>query len=411
MKKIYLDHSATTPMDPKVLEEMNPYMLDKFGNSSSPHSYGQEAKEALEESRAKISKMLGASQNGVSFSPNGPSSDTFIFTSGGSESDNLAIIGSAMANKGNGNHIITSSIEHHAVLHPCEFLEKNGFEVTYIPVSREGYVSPEDVENALRKNTILITIMHANNEIGTIQPLREIGKIANEKGVLLHTDAVQTAGKIPLNVNELGVDLLSLSAHKFYGPKGTGALFVRQGTKLEPQIHGGGHERGLRSGTENVPGAVGTAKALEICLLDIRREMERERGTRDRLIDSVLQIKDSRLNGAKEPRLPGNANFSFKFIEGESMLLYLDQKGIAVSTGSACSSGSLDPSHVLTAIGLKPEEAHGSLRVTLGKGSSEEHIDYLLKELPPIVEKLREMSPVNKGNVESLKENPEEHEH
>ncbi len=376
-----MDHSATTPVDPAVKEAMLPYFSEKFGNPSSIYSIGREARRAIEESRQKIADLLGAKK------------DEIIFTGSGTESDNLAIKGLAYKNRKKGDHIITSSIEHHAVLNACKYLETQGFSVTYLPVSREGFVNPADVEKAITPKTILITIMYANNEIGTIQPIEEIGRIAKEKSIPFHTDAVQTAGKIPVNVDDLGVDLLSISAHKIYGPKGAGALYIRKGIRIEPLLHGGGHERNLRSSTENVAGIVGFAKAAELARERLAEE-QKITSLRDSLIRGVLEIKDSYLNGHPAKRLPHNANFRFSYIEGESLVLNLDMKGIAASTGSACSSTSLEPSHVLLAIGLRPEEAHGSLRLTLGLGNTKEDVDYVVSVLPEIVDKLRAMSPL-----------------
>ncbi len=376
-----MDHSATTAVDSAVVEAMLPYFSEKFGNPSSLYAIGRQARRAIEDSRQKIADLLGARKEEI------------IFTGSGTESDNLAIKGIAYKNRKKGDHIITSSIEHHAVLRTCKFLETQGFNVTYLPVSKEGMVSPADAEKAITSKTILISIMHANNEIGTIQPIEEIGKIAKEKNIPFHTDAVQTAGKLPLNVDSLGVDLLSISAHKIYGPKGVGALYIRKGTFLEPQLHGGGHERNIRSSTENVPGIIGFARAAELARERLPHEQEIA-GLRNSLIKGVLEIKDSYLNGHPTKRLPNNANFRFSFIEGESLLLNLDMKGIAASTGSACSSTSLEPSHVLLAIGLKPEDAHGSLRLTLGLGNTQEDVDQVVSVLPDVVNKLRMMSPL-----------------
>ncbi|NYZ79085.1 cysteine desulfurase NifS [Candidatus Micrarchaeota archaeon] len=380
MKKIYLDHSATSPLDREVFEEMKPYFSLKFGNASSLHSFGREAYEAVERGRERVAKVLNCKPNEV------------FFTSGGTEADNWALKGVALASKGK-KHIITSSIEHHAVLHTCQYLEKNGYEVTYLPVDGYGFVKPEDVEDAVRKDTFIISVMHANNEIGTIEPIEEIGRIAREKGVYFHSDGVQSFCKIPTDVNKLNVDMFSISAHKFYGPKGIGALYIREGTTLEPLLHGGGHERGMRSGTENVPGIVGLGAASEIGSKRMERDAEKMIALRDRLVRETLKIKDSWLNGHPVKRLPNNAHFCFSLIEGESLILYLDEKGIAASTGSACSSKSLEPSHVLLRIGLKHEEAHGSLRITLGRENTREEMDYMLKVLPEQVEKLRELSP------------------
>jgi len=381
MKRVYLDHAATTPLDREVFEEMRPFFSLKFGNASSLHSFGREAHDAVEKARERVAAVLKCKTSEV------------FFTSGGTEADNLALKGIASANRENGKHIITSTIEHHAVLHTCQYLEKNGYEVTYLPVDRYGFVKVEDVENAIRKDTILISIMHANNEIGTIEPIGEIGKIAKEKDIPFHTDGVQTFCKIPTEVDELNVDLFTISAHKVYGPKGVGALYIREGTRLEPLLHGGGHERGMRSGTENVPGIVGLGAAAEIGLKRRGEDAEKMVALRDSLIKGALKINDSWLNGHPLKRLPNNAHLCFGLIEGESLVLYLDKKGIAASTGSACSSKSLEPSHVLLGIGLKHEEAHGSLRMTLGRENTKEEIDYVLKVLPEEVEKLRSMSP------------------
>ena len=347
IKRVYMDHAGTTPVHPEVLEAMKPFFSNKFGNASSIHSFGREAAEALNASRDTVAKFLNAKENEI------------IFTSGGTEADNLALKGVAFANKNKGKHIITSKIEHHGVLHPCEWLEKQGFSVTYLPVDKYGLVNLEDMENAIRKDTILVSIMHANNEIGTIEPIEEIGKICKDHDVYFHTDAVQTFGKIPIDISN--IDMLSISAHKLYGPKGVGALFLRNDTKIESIIHGGGQENKMRSGTENVVSIVGLAKATEIAKKEMSKEAEREIKMRDRIIKGILEIPDCWLNGHPEKRLPANAHFSFRFIEGESLVLYLDMNGIAASTGSACSTKSLKPSHVLTAIGLSHEDAHGSL--------------------------------------------------
>lgn len=380
-KLVYMDHSATTAVDPAVIEAMLPYFSEKYGNPSSLYSIGRQSRKAIEESRQKVADLIGAKKEEI------------IFTGSGTESDNLAIKGIALKNRKKGDHIITSSIEHHAVLHTCKYLEKNGFKVTYLPVSKEGLVDPDDIEKTITSQTILITIMHANNEIGTIQPIEEIGRIAREKNIPFHTDAVQTVGKIPINVDALGVSLLSMSAHKIYGPKGVGALYLRKGTFVEPQMHGGGHERNIRSSTENVPGIVGFGKACELAKAHISEEANLVK-LRDSLIKGLLEIKDSYLNGHPTKRLPGNANFRFSYIEGESMILNLDMKGVAASTGSACSSTSLEPSHVLIALGLRPEESHGSLRFTLGRKNTQEDVDYVISILPEIVNKLRMMSPL-----------------
>lgn len=382
--QVYLDHAATTPVDPRVLEEMLPYFTENFGNPSSVHGYGRKTRMALDNARGKIAGLLGAADD-----------REIIFTSGGTEADNLALTGVARAYREKGNRIITSSVEHHAVLDTCRNLEKEGFEVIYLPVDEYGMVNPEDLTKVLNDRTILVSIMHANNEIGTIQPIAEIGKILKGKGILFHTDAVQTVGSIPVNVRELGVDLLSLSAHKFYGPKGIGALYVRKGVRLTKLMHGGAQERGRRAGTENLAGIVGLAKALELAVAEMDSKTAGIRDLRDYLIKEVTsRISHVRLNGHPQHRLPGNTNFSFEFVEGEAILLSLDLKGIAASSGSACTSGSLEPSHVLLATGLCHESAHGSVRFTLGKENSRAEIDYLLAELPRIVERLRSMSPL-----------------
>ncbi|ADQ41217.1 cysteine desulfurase NifS [Caldicellulosiruptor acetigenus I77R1B] len=382
-KIIYFDHAATTPLKKEVLDEMMPYLTEQYGNPSTIYKLGREAKKAIELARERVAKALNADIQEI------------YFTSGGTESDNWALKGVAFANKDKGKHIITTTIEHHAVLHPLKYLEGLGFEVTYVPVEPNGIVDPQRIKEAIRDDTILISVMLANNEIGTIQPVKEIAKIAKEKGIIVHTDAVQAVGQIPVDVKDLGVDLLSLSAHKFYGPKGVGALYIRKGTKIHPFSHGGAQERNRRAGTENVAGIVGLGKAIELATQSLSEYAAKLQKLRDKLIDGVLsKIDYVRLNGDRNQRLPNNANFSFEFIEGESLLLMLDMKGIAASSGSACTSGSLDPSHVLLAIGLEHEVAHGSLRITLGEDNTEEDIDYLLEVLPEIVSRLREMSPL-----------------
>jgi cysteine desulfurase len=381
MKRIYMDHSATTPVAPEVLQAMLPYFSDKFGNASSLHSFGQEAKEALEESREKVAKLLGANPEEI------------IFTSGGTESDNLALKGIARRNRDLGKHIITSSVEHPAILETCNKLEKEGFSVTYLPVTGEGLVDLAALEAAIRPDTILISVMHANNEVGTIQPLEEIGRLAAERDIYLHTDAVQSVGKIPTDVNALGVDSLSLSAHKLYGPKGVGALYIRHGTKLESIVQGGGHESGLRSGTENVAGIVGLARAAQMCGESMATEGKRLTELADRLAGLVLgKVKNAWINGSMQRRLPGSLNFGFSYVEGESLLLFLDSKGIAVSTGSACSSHKLQPSHVLLSLGLKPEQCHGSLRITMGRSNTKEDVDYVAQCIIEAVERFRGIS-------------------
>ncbi len=383
MERVYLDHSATTQTDPDVAKVMCDFMVNHYGNPSSVHSFGREAKKAMEDARERIAKCIGAEPTEI------------IFTSGGTEADNIAIRGTAMANKKRGNHIITSTIEHHAILDTCKALEREGFEVTYIPVDEEGLIRVDEIEKAITDKTILISIMHANNEIGTIQPIKDIGALAKAKGILFHSDTVQSVGKIPVDVNELNVDMLSISAHKFYGPKGVGCLYMRKGARVLPISFGGAQERKRRPGTENVAGVVGFALALENAINSIEEQMAAQTKLRDKLIDTITEmIPYVKLNGHRTNRLPNNVNFSYRFIEGESLLLSLDMKGIAASSGSACTSGSLDPSHVLLAIGLPHEIAHGSVRMTLGKDNTEDQIDYVLEVLPEIVERLRSMSPL-----------------
>lgn len=385
MKKVYLDYAATTPAHPKVVEAIQPYYSEIYGNPSSIHSFGQEAKAAVVSAREKLASMLGADTSEI------------VFTSGGTESDNFALEGIAFRNKDKGNHIITSKIEHHAILECCNFLKKQGFEITEVPVDKDGLVNSDDVKKAITDKTILVSIMHANNEIGTIEPIADIAKITKEKKIYFHVDAVQTVGHIPINVNELGVDLLSLSAHKFYGPKGVGALYIRKGTKITPFFHGGAQESNRRASTENVPGIVGLGTACDIAMAEMKEESEKLSKIRDSLIKGLFAtIPDIILNGHPTLRLPNNVNVSIKYVEGESMLLHLDLKGIAASSGSACTSGSLDPSHVLLAIGLTHEVAHGSLRFSLGRLTTEKDIEYVIETLPPIVANLRAMSPMTR---------------
>ncbi len=382
-KRIYVDHSATTPVRPEVLDSMLPYFTQNYGNPSTVYAEGRTAKKAISDAREQVARAIGAN------------ADEIYFTGSGTEADNWAIRGVAMANKHRGNHIITSAVEHHAVLHTCMALEKEGFEVTYLPVDEYGMVSAEAVKNAICDKTILVSIMTANNEIGTIMPIAEIGKAVKEKGIVFHTDAVQAIGMMNIDVNELNVDLLSLTGHKFYGPKGSGALYVRKGTKLATFVTGGGQERSKRAGTENVPAIVGLGKAIELATEDIEGHNKKLSAMRDRFISRVLdEIPYTRLNGHPTERMASNANISFEFIEGESLLLMLDMKGISASSGSACTSGSLDPSHVLLAIGLKHETAHGSLRVTFGNSNTIEDADKIVDELKGIVARLREMSPL-----------------
>jgi cysteine desulfurase len=381
--RIYLDYAATTPVDPRVVKTMLPYFSEKFGNTMSLHSFGQEAKEALEESRATVADLMGAK------------SEEIIFTSSATESNNLALKGVVFANRKKGRHLIVSPIEHPCVKESAEWLKSQGFEVTKLKVDKYGLVNPNDVEKAIRKDTVLVSVIHASNEIGTIEPIGEIGKICKEKRVYFHTDAAQSFGKIPINVNKMNIDLLTASSQKMYGPKGAALLFIREGIKIEPILHGGGHESGLRSSTVNVPAIVGFAEAVKICKKVMKKESQRLTRLRNKLIKGVLsRIPNSHLNGHPIKRLPNNANFWFAGIEGESIVIQLDLLGIAASTGSACSSAKLEPSHVLLAIGLKHQEAHGSLRLSLGRWTTEKEIDYVLKVLPKIIKKLREISGV-----------------
>lgn len=386
-----MDHAATTSTDVEVVKAMEPYFTLKYGNPNSIHSFGQEARKAIEEAREKIAHLIGANPSEI------------VFTAGGTEADNYAIKGTAWANQKKGNHIITSKIEHHAVLHSCQFLEKQGFRVTYLPVDKYGLIDSEDVKKAITDKTILVTIMHANNEIGTIEPIKEIGKVVKKEGIYFHTDSVQTTGHIPIDVNDLGVDMLSMSGHKFYGPNGVGVLYLRKGTGIVNLIDGGAQEKNRRAGTENVAGIVGLGKAAELAEKRLVQGKEVEViKLRDKLIKGITEkIDHTYLNGHPTKRLPGNANFCFEFIEGESMLLSLDMEGVAASSGSACTSGSLTASHVLLAIGLPPEIAHGSLRLTLGKDNTEEEIEYVIDILPGIIKKLRALSPFQ-GNWEGL---------
>ena len=389
-KYVYLDYAATTPMDPRVIEAYKNSLNENYGNSSSLHSIGQKAAKTLVDSRETVASLLNAERSDI------------FFTSSGTESDNLAIIGVALKNKKRGNHIITSSIEHHAVENSCKYLEKHGFEVTFLPVDKYGLVDTKKLEDTITDKTILISIMFANNEIGTIEPIKDIGTIAKKHGILFHTDAVQAFGKIPIDVNKLNIDLLSASAHKIYGPKGVGMLYIRnkgiregRGKFIQPLMYGGGHERDLRPSTVNVPGICAFAKAIELAKEEMPNEIQRLTTLRDKIIFNLTEkIDDCFLNGHPTKRLPNNVNVSIQYIEGESMVLDLDFEGIGVSTGSACSSKSLDPSHVLLAIGLKPQDAHGSLRITLGRFTTEEEVDYFLEKLPSIVQRLRKLSPL-----------------
>ncbi|WP_270565719.1 cysteine desulfurase NifS [Clostridium beijerinckii] len=383
MKNVYMDYSATTYVKPEVLEEMLPYFNEKFGNPSSFYGISRETKRAIDKAREQIAEALNCLP------------DEVYFTGGGSEADNWAIKGIASAHKNKGNHIITTKIEHHAVLHTCEYLEKNGFDVTYLDVDEEGFIKLDDLRNAITDKTILVSIMFANNEIGTIQPIKEIGEICREKKVFFHTDAVQAVGNVPVDVKEMNIDMLSLAGHKIYGPKGIGVLYIKKGIKIDNLIHGGAQEKNRRAGTENIASIVGLGKALELATNNLEDHMKRLTALREKLIAGLLEIPYTKLNGPRgDKRLPGNVNVCFRFIEGESILLSLDFKGVCASSGSACTSGSLDPSHVLLAIGLPHEIAHGSLRLSMGEGSTEEDVDYVLEVVPPIIERLRNMSPL-----------------
>lgn len=382
---IYFDHNATTPVHPEVFKAMEPFYKEEFGNASSLHAKGRLARSAVDNARSIIGAFLGTGAEDI------------IFTSGGTESDNIAIKGACWANQNKGNHIITSRIEHSAVLATCKFMEKNGFKVTYLPVDKYGMVSAGDLKKAITDKTVLVSIMHANNETGTVQPIKELAEICREKRVLFHTDAVQSFGKLAIDVNEMQVDLLSLSAHKIYGPKGIGALYIRKGVKITPLSHGGHHERKLRAGTENVAGIVGLGKAVELAAADRENKNKRLAALRDRLYKGITEsLGDVSLNGHPTERLPGTLNLSFRYIEGESIMLNLDLQGVCVSTGSACTSGTLEPSHVLTAMGVKPEITQGSIRFSLGEGNTEEEVDYCISILPEIVKRLRAMSPLKK---------------
>lgn len=382
-KMIYMDHSATTPVKKEVLEAMLPYFSEFYGNPSSVYALSNHSRLAIDNAREKVAKAIGAKKAEI------------FFTGGGSEADNWALKGVAYKNKDKGNHIITTKIEHHAILHTCEYLEKQGFQVTYLDVDEYGMISLEDLEKAITEKTILISIMFANNEIGTIQPVKEIGELAKKYGVLFHTDAVQAVGSLPIDVKEMNIDMLSMSAHKLYGPKGVGALYIKQGTNIDSLISGGAQEKNKRAGTENTPGIVGLGKAIELAYEQLEENTNYLVSLRERLIKGIQErIPYVRLNGHPERRLPGNVNFCFQFIEGEALLLSLDMVGIAGSSGSACTSGSLDPSHVLLAIGLPHEIAHGSLRLSLGTGNTEEDVDYAIEKLEGIVDRLRMMSPL-----------------
>jgi len=384
MRRVYMDYAAAMPTDPRVLEAMKPYFTEYYGNPSSSHSVGRDAKNAVEESRTKVARLVSAEKP-----------EEIIFTSGGTESNNLALKGVAYRNRSKGNHIITTTIEHMSVLNTCKYLQKQGFEVTYVPVNNQGLVDVESLRKEIADKTILISVMYANAEIGTIQPIEKIGKIAHDNGVYFHVDAVAAAGKVPINVEKEHVDLLSVSSNDMYGPKGVGALYIKTGTRIEPVIQGGGQERGLRSGSENVPNIVGMGKAAEIAQNEMETEGKRLRSLRDRLIKGVLgSVERSYLNGHPTERLPNNANLRFSYVEGESLILSLDMLGVQVSSGSACTSKTLEPSHVLLAIGLAHEEAHGSLLFTLGRQNQEEDVAYVLEVLPGVVKRLRAMSPL-----------------
>ena len=388
-KRIYMDHAATTRVDPTVVDAMLPYFTQHFGNASSLHAFGRDAYNAMETARSNVAKLVGAEK------------DEVIFTAGGTESDNMAVKGIAFRNRSKGKHIITSKIEHPAIMETCSYLETVGFRVTYLPVDSSGLTDLSELEKAVTKDTILITIQHANNEIGTIQNIEAIGKIAEEKNVRFHTDAVQSVGKIPVDVKKARVDLLSMASHKFHGPKGVGALYIRKGIVLDPLVHGGGQEKGLRSSTENIPGIVGMGKAAEIAGNQLVPDGQRVSAMRDKIICKVLEeIPLSYLNGHPTQRLPNNASFRFDSVEGESLVLSLDNKGIAASTGSACSSKKLKPSHVLLAIGLNEVQAHGSLRLTLGRENTDEEVGYVIEVLPEVVSKMRAISPLWKKKIE-----------
>ena len=380
-KEIYFDYASTTPVDPRVSRAMLPYFNEKFGNTMSLHYFGQQAKQALEESREKVAALIKAKPAEI------------IFTASATESNNLALKGVALANRQKGRHLVISSIEHPCIAASAEWLEKQGFEITRLPVDRYGLINPEEVRKAIKKGTVLVSVIHASNEIGTIQPIGRIGAICRQKGVYFHTDAVQSFGKIPIDVNKMKIDLLTASSHKMYGPKGAAALFVRKGVKIEPLLHGGGQESGLRSSTINIPAIVGFAEACRIAKKEMKENAARQGRLRDKLIKGVLKsVAGSYLNGHQKNRLPNNANLRFDGVEGESIIIQLDLRGIAASTGSACSSAKLEPNHVLLAIGLKHEQAHGSLRLTLGKWTKESEINYFLKVLPPVIKNLRKIS-------------------
>lgn len=384
MRKVYLDNAATTALSPKVLEKMMPYLTDTYGNASSPHSFGQVARIGVEHAREQVARAINADPSEI------------VFTGCGTESDNTVLFGVAERYAKKGDHIITTNVEHHAILHSCAALEKKGIKVTYLPVDKDGLVTPEQVRDAITDKTILVSVMFANNEVGTIMPIPEIAAVCHEKGVLFHTDAVQAAGHIPIDVKAMGIDMLSISGHKFHGPKGVGVLYERKGIRLPSYIIGGEQEKGRRAGTENVAGIVGLGEALELAVTNMSKTSARMTRMRDRLIEGIeATIPEVKLNGHRTKRLPNNVNFSIKYIEGESILLMLDMAGIAASSGSACTSGSLDPSHVLLALGLTHEVAHGSVRLTLGDDTTDEDIDYVLETLPKVAHRLRAMSPIS----------------
>jgi cysteine desulfurase len=384
MRRVYLDHAATTPVRREVADLMMEYLVNKFGNASSIHSWGREARQAVDEAREQVARLIGADPAEV------------IFTSGGTESDNLAIRGTMAGNAKKGKHLVTTQIEHHAILHTTEHEQKDELEVTYLPVDQDGFVSLSELDKAIRPDTVMVSVMLANNEVGTIQDIRAISAICKKHSVLLHTDAVQALGQVPIKVHEMGIDLMSISSHKVYGPKGAGAVYVRKGVRMLPVQFGGSHERGKRAGTENVPGIVGFGKAAELAMAEFDDRVKHYTMLRDRLIDGLLKIHDTRLNGPREHRLPNNVNVSVLYVEGEALLLTLDMNGIGASSGSACTSGSLDPSHVLMAMGMKHEQAHSSLRLTVGTDNTVEDIDYVLSVMPGIVERLRAMSALSK---------------
>jgi len=383
-KRIYLDNNATTRMREEVLEAMLPYYKDIYGNASSVHEFGRASRRAIDDARLKAADLIGAA-----------SQEEIVFTSGGTEADNFAIKGVANALKTKGNHIITSAIEHHAVLNTCKFLEKEGYKVTYVKVDKDGMVRADDIKNAITKDTILISVMYANNEVGTIEPIADIGAIAKEKGIYFHTDAVQAVGKIPINLKDSNIDLLSLSGHKIYGPKGIGALYIRKGTRITPQMHGGHHEMGKRAGTENVAGIVGLGEAARLAKKEVAQEGKKLKALKDYFYKGITsKISDVKLNGSPDKSLPNTLNISFTYLEGESIILNLDMEGVALSTGSACTSGSLEQSHVLTAMGVDPVNAQGSIRFSLGRDNTKEDMDYVLEVMPPIIKRLRDMSPL-----------------